>query len=224
MIKVIGVLGGRNGYETKTAANYVQELQATIARHTKGYFTVEEAAQTLAENYPGEVEAKPMIQQMLKALHDGKLTIRNIGDKFPLLNKHDVRSYIHLVRAGEVNKWLQDDGHDYRLPATPAPVMADGPAKPRSNKSEKTLIFEAKVLELMGKFWNERTPGTKPKKGELCKLVYAELLRGSIRGERALTDGMVRDAAKPWKAPLVLPAFVPDSKFNDRRHPFKGDK
>lgn len=107
---------------------------------------------------------------------------------------------------------------------TPAPVGADGSAKPRSNKSEKTLIFEATVLELMGKFWNDRTPGTEPTKGDLHKLVYAEILRTHVRGARKTTPGMVCDAAKPWKAPLVLSAFVPDSKFNDKRHPFKGDK
>jgi len=35
---------------------------------------------------------------------------------------------------------------------------------------------------------------------------------------------MVNDAAKPWKFPLVLPVFVAESKFNDKRHPFKGEK
>lgn len=105
-----------------------------------------------------------------------------------------------------------------------APVVADYPAKPRSNKSNTTLIFEAKVLELIGKFWDDRKPGTTPTKGDLCKLVYNEMLRGTIRGERAFSESMVRDAAKPWKIPLVVPAFVPDSQFNPKRHPFKGEK
>lgn len=108
---------------------------------------------------------------------------------------------------------------------TPAPKAAsDGPAKPHSNKSEKTLIFEAKVLELLGKFWNDRTPSTEPTKGDLCKLVYDEILRTPVRGARKTTRGMVNDVAKLWKMPIVLPALVPDSKFNDKRHPFKGDK
>lgn len=108
--------------------------------------------------------------------------------------------------------------------ATPAPVGDDSPANQRSNKSKKTLIFEAKVLELMGKFWDNRATGTKPTKGNLSKQVYDEMLRGQIRGERDLTEGMVRDAAKPWKFPLVVPAFVPEAEFNHRRHPFKGDR
>lgn len=107
-------------------------------------------------------------------------------------------------------------------PATPAPSAA--PLKLATNKTPTTLKFEAKVLELMGKCWNDRATGAVPNKAELAKQVYSELLRSDIRGQRGLTEGMVRDAAKPWKQPIVLPVYVPDSKFNDKRHPFKGDK
>ncbi|MFZ4539871.1 hypothetical protein [Propionivibrio sp.] len=106
--------------------------------------------------------------------------------------------------------------------ATPTPAASNGPSK--SNKTSTTLIFEAKVIELMGKFWNDKPANTKPNKSDLCKKVYAEMLRGSIRGSRAFTEGMVRDAAKPWKFPIDLPTFVQDSKFNEKRHPFKGEK
>lgn len=108
--------------------------------------------------------------------------------------------------------------------ATAHAKPADGLAKPASNKTDKTLKFEAKVIELMGKFWNDRVPNTKPTKAALCKLVYTEMLRGLIRGERDMTESMVRDAAKPWKFPLVLPALVPDAKFNEKRPLFKGEK
>jgi len=107
------------------------------------------------------------------------------------------------------------------VPVNPAGAVT---APKQRNKSETTLRFEAKVIELMGKFWNERTPGTEPNKSDLCKRVYQEILRTNVRGARQTTESMVRDAAKPWKRPLVLPAFVPESKFNDKRHPFKGDK
>lgn len=106
----------------------------------------------------------------------------------------------------------------------PAPAEADCPANPRSNKSETTLKFQAKVLELMNKFWNEKPLGTVPTKGDLCKKVYDEILRTPVRGKRKTTQGMVIDAAKPWKYPIVLLAFVPDSRFNDKRHPFEAEK
>lgn len=133
--------------------------------------------------------------------------------------------------GGETEPWRDDlyvtaPGTTSQEQTTPVPAKnteASLPA-PDSNKTKKTLIFEAKVIELMDQFWNNRATGTKPKKGELCKQVYAEMLRGTIRGERSLTESMVRDAAKPWKFPIVLPTYVPDSKFNSRRHPFKGEK
>lgn len=108
--------------------------------------------------------------------------------------------------------------------ATPAPVVAASDGTALKNKSETTLIFQAKVIELMGKFWNERTPGAEPTKGDLSKLVYLEILRTGTRGKRKTTQGMVNDAAKPWKFPLVLPTFVRESQFNEKRHPFKGDR
>lgn len=131
--------------------------------------------------------------------------------------------------GGESEPWRDDlyvtaPGTTSQEQNTAAPVPpsgSDGPLKPRRNKTKKTLIFEEKVLALLSGCWNGRATGTKPNKTELCKQVYAEMLRGTIRGERGLTESMVRDAAKPWKFPLVLPAFVPDSKFNDKRHPFK---
>ena len=137
-----------------------------------------------------------------------------------------VRNLAELKKELAALQELVNPGQSELRPPVPAdlPVVAVSSAKPRSNKSEKTLIFEAKVLEVMGKFWNDRTPGTEPTKSDLCKLVYDEILRTPIRGVRKTTRSMVNDAAKPWKMPIVLPAMVPDSKFNDKRHPFKGEK
>ena len=108
--------------------------------------------------------------------------------------------------------------------ATPASVGADCPVKPGPNKSQKTLLFEAKVLELLDKFWNDRTPGTEPTKSKLCKLVYEEILRTPFRGARKTTQSMVNGIAKKWPMPMVLPTSVPESKFNDKRHPFKSEQ
>lgn len=119
---------------------------------------------------------------------------------------------------------LATPGAAMHLPLLGAETGESAPAKTTSRKTEKTLIFEAKVQELLSRFWNERTPGTEPTKNELCKLVYQEILRTNVRGARKTTLSMVIDAAKPWKLPLVLPTYVRDSQFNEKRHPFKGEK
>lgn len=187
----------------------------------------------------GEIQARdPVTLLALETLPDGwewLLTMAD-GDKFIAARGMEWRFCevaLHLFNEFEqaienrrFPPWTRTTPATDTAPAqTPAPKAAsDGPAKPHSNKSEKTLIFEAKVLELLGKFWNDRTPNTEPTKGDLCKLVYDEILRTPVRGARKTTRGMVNDVAKLWKMPIVLPALVPDSKFNDKRHPFKGDK
>jgi hypothetical protein len=137
-IKVIGFVGGGvYDFQTQTAADYVQELQATIARQATGYFTVDEAAQILADNNPGEVEAKPMIQQMLAAFRGGNLPIRNTGDKLQPLDKDEVRSYVNLVTIGDVNKWLEENGSPHRIPESPAPSISDESSEVRPVQRSK---------------------------------------------------------------------------------------
>jgi len=77
-------------------------------------------------------------------------------------------------------------------------------------------------MRLMAEFWNARG-GASPTKQDLHQRVYTEMLRGTVRGASGkLTVGMVRDAAKPWKEPIVLPPTVPDARFVEKRHKWKG--
>lgn len=187
----------------------------------------------------GEIQARdPVTLLALESLPDGWEWLISMADadkfiaargmtwRFGELALHLFNEFEEAIEKRRFPPWMWEPKKPApaQSPATPASVVADGSAKPRSNKSEKTLIFEAKVLELMGKFWNARPPGTEPLKGDLCELVYDEILRTPVRGARKTTRSMVNDAAKPWKMPIVLSAMVPDSKFNDKRHPFKGEK
>lgn len=192
------------------------------------------AAAVSAAKFDQELEKFDEVQKKLDALpyHERREVLDASGLKHrsraprPIITPRDISRYIPPSRPPEVLAMAAPTEQlaPAQNTATPAPVKTDSATKTRSNKSEKTLIFEAKVLELLGKFWNDRKPGTEPTKAELCGLVYAEIMRTDIRGERKTTQSMVTDAAKSWRFPLVLPKFVADSKFNDKRHPFKGDK
>lgn len=209
------------------------ELRITPFGNGPLYWTIKNAATAMQEQEGWHDGMRAEFQDDLQnSALNGSLVVLNPLTCLPI-NPERVRIHILLVYVtpANMNAWLGKQAAPYRwkLQSTvtqpqAAPEGAGDSAKQHSNKSEKTLIFEAKVLELMGKFWNDKTPGTKPTKGDLSKKVYDEMLRGTIRGQRTLTYGMVRDAAKPWKTPLGLPTFVPDSKFNDKRHPFKGEK
>ncbi len=102
-----------------------------------------------------------------------------------------------------------------------APVVVPAGKK----KTPKTITFEAEVIRLMHHFWDNRTPGTEPTKGDLHPLVFNEMLRGKIKSKSGkLNVGMIRDAAKSWVMPTVLPNYVPPAQTGEKRHPFKGDK
>ena len=118
--------------------------------------------------------------------------------------------------------WLGDTAQS---PATPAPVVETKGVTTGKNKTTKTLAFEAEVIRLMGYFWDNRTPGTEPTKGELHPLVYNEMLRGKVKSKSGkLNVEMIRGAAKQWTMPVVLPPYIPPAKTGEKRHPFKGDK
>ena len=180
--------------------------------HAQAWFGIAFEAWEAADGPKAEIE---LLEQELKSKdceHDSDRRVR-VTDRI----KDREREYTALVAMAQGVNAADAPSQT----ATPAPVTAST-AKP--NKSEKTLIFEAKVLELLTKFWNDRTSGTEPTKGDLCKLVYAEILRTPVRGARKTTLSMVNDVARNWKMPIVLPAMVPDSKYNEKRHPFKGER
>ncbi len=115
------------------------------------------------------------------------------------------------------------------VPIAPAvAVVTDASAKAGRNKSQKTLSFENEIIRLMTFFWDKRAPGTEPTKGDLHTLVFNEMLRGKIKSHsKKLNVGMVRDAAKQWAMPVVLPPHVPPAQTEEtgeKRHLFKGDK
>jgi hypothetical protein len=93
-------------------------------------------------------------------------------------------------------------GH-VELDAEPA-AISPTPAKSRSGtKSEAALAFDAAVMRLMDRFWEDRLPNTTPSKNTLEQQVHNELKKpGSIRSARGLlTQPLVNKAAKPWRMP-----------------------
>jgi len=195
----------------------------------KEKYTVEEAASMLAKE-TGERESE-LFSRLDAAVLSGDLPAYPRGSKLKINygaqstygRCMQPRGYQEYVYWHDLNKWISENCRllDYRFPDPAAPVVADGTAKPRSNKSEETLIFEAKVLELLGKFWDDRPPDTKPFKHELCKRVYDEMLRGTVRSKRGISMGSVEKAAKQWSMPIVLSAYVPEATYDEKQHPFK---
>ncbi|MDT7514555.1 hypothetical protein [Rhodoferax mekongensis] len=113
-IRIIDTVAGRSGESIATAGEYRETVNATLKRQHAGYFTIDEAAQVLADSVSG-VSAKEMIRQMIAGNQAGKLLVRNHGDKMPLLDKTQLRPYIHLVSIKDVNRWLVSEGVSYTI-------------------------------------------------------------------------------------------------------------
>jgi hypothetical protein len=96
----------------------VGELRATIEQQTLGYFTVNQAAQVLADAVPG-VDARTMAKDMLHAYEAGEpreFKIRRPADKVPERDTHAVRSFTHMVKPSDVDALLASMGVHYRFP------------------------------------------------------------------------------------------------------------
>jgi len=136
-----------------------------------------------------------------------------------------LRGYLEVWRPDYSETGSDAPVKETALQTTTASVVTDVSVKAGNKKTPKTLAFNAEVIRLMTVFWDTRTPGTEPTKGDLHTSVYNEMLRGKIRGHSGkINVRMVGDAAKPWKQPLVLPSFVPPAQTGEKRHRFKGDK
>ena len=139
-IRIIDRIGGGSCEAITTVSDYREILNARIERQSKGYFTVDEAAQVLADTVPGVV-AKEMIGQMLAANQMDKLPIRNPGDKLQPLDKTEVRTFIHLVSIEDVNTWLASPPMKapYRISLSPLLVTVPNQS-PRDIKPWEVLV------------------------------------------------------------------------------------
>jgi len=132
------------------AGDYIEQLQGIIDRQAKGFFTINEAAQIMADAGHG-VDVREFIEKMLNAFNDkeSSFSIRNPGSKLSLDkgNFNEIREYLHLVKSSDIDNLLSKDEVDYRFPdATPetqvAPVVAP---KRRARKPS----IEAVALDYM---------------------------------------------------------------------------
>jgi hypothetical protein len=140
-IRIVDRVGGVSGEGICTASDYLDNLNATIARQSQGYFKVEEAAQDLADTVPG-VNAKTMVKRMLRAFHDGGLLIREPGDKLRPLDIAQARAHIHLVTISDVNEWLDSE----KAPYSWTPQSHATASKPTATPLQRGTAQDAAIL------------------------------------------------------------------------------
>ena len=112
---------------TIRADELLRDIRETIARQAEGYFTLNEAAQVLAESRP-DLDPLEAIKAFRKAREAGRLCAYH-GDRgkgrFPVDLGAAIREHLDLLKAAELDAWLRESV-GYGFPAhSPAPKPAE---------------------------------------------------------------------------------------------------
>jgi hypothetical protein len=123
---------------TMQASELLRDIGETIARQTEGYFTLNEAAQVLAESRP-DLDPLEAIKGFRKAREAGRLRAYH-GDKgkgrFPLEQGAATREHLDLLKAAELDAWLLESV-GYGFPAA-APLE---PPRDRGRRVKRKVLL-----------------------------------------------------------------------------------
>jgi hypothetical protein len=116
-------VGGRSR-EVKPAEGrgVIEMIEEVMARQATDFFTLNEAAQVLADGRPN-LKALGMKELMLQAWKDGKLTIRDPSHNGPVSNARSISPSTDLVSVNDINAWLTSDGMEYQFPQAAQPLI-----------------------------------------------------------------------------------------------------
>jgi hypothetical protein len=134
-VKCADNIGGTCGMNWTTAGDYRAEIEARIKRQAEGFFTLKEAAQVLADAQPG-IDAKNLTLKMRGAFDKKKLIIRDGNDRFPVLGALSIHDHRYIVKAYDIDAWLESCGVAYRFPqvaTAESKAQSDTPAERRKN-------------------------------------------------------------------------------------------
>jgi len=99
-IRYVYNIGGIRGEGRTRAGEYLQELASIIKRQAEGFFTIDEAAQILAESSGGDVKTRKA--KLWRAIKEGRLDVLDTDDRERVLDLNHVRDFIHLLRASDI--------------------------------------------------------------------------------------------------------------------------
>ena len=129
-----------------SAGDYRDEIEGRIARQSQGFYTVDEAAQVLADSRQG-ADVRRMLEKMHKAYRDGKLPICDPGDQLPKVVSDFHRDYLDLVKVCDIDAWLTQVAAGYLFPPAAAAespsVPAAAPETAKQRRARLLAMFDA---------------------------------------------------------------------------------
>lgn len=140
-------LAGTRGSGITTAATYRETIRATIARQAEGHFTLNEAAQVLADSRPGLDPVEP-VKRFRLAHSKGELPIHQGGSRFPLEVGETVRDFWDTVEVGELDAWLRASV-GYGFPSGASGIVTESPPAPAPDALQPLQRFPAQESEIL---------------------------------------------------------------------------
>ena len=132
-------IGGLSGSGFATVGNHIMNIQAIMARQAEGFFTINEAAQVLADTYPG-LEVKKLKTRIKAAQLKGRALARQ-SDRFPIEQGETFREFLCVASVPDLNAWLVELGTGYKFPDAPG----TGSVKQARPTEENDWIVRAKA-------------------------------------------------------------------------------
>ncbi len=137
----------QRGSGITNAADYRESIRDAMARQAEGHFTLNEAAQVLADSRPG-LDPMETVKRFRLAHSKGKLPIHQGGSRFPLEVGETVRDFWDTVEVSELDAWLRASvgyGFPVALAVTPSAAPASAIETPKQRRARLLQMHDAEV-------------------------------------------------------------------------------
>jgi hypothetical protein len=137
----------QRGSGITNAAEYRESIRDTMARQAEGHFTLNEAAQVLADSRPG-LDPMETVKRFRLAHSKGELPIHQGGSRFPLEVGETVRDFWDTVEVSELDAWLRASvgyGFPVALPVPPSAAPASEIETPKQRRARLLQMHDAEV-------------------------------------------------------------------------------
>jgi hypothetical protein len=143
------------GRSVTKARQLREQIMEAMTRQSEGYFTLDEAAQIIADSRPA-VDPAQAVKRFLSAHQKGHLTIHQGGTNFPRGVGETVSDFHDLLEAGALDKWLRESTGSgfpaYSLPAA-APLQAKPVVSPAPPVAPASMVHSTKGRRQSDVLW-----------------------------------------------------------------------
>lgn len=126
------------------AGKLIEQLQGIIDRQNRGLYTLDEAAQAIADHEPG-IPAEELLADLAKAHQSGNLKVRDPGTLFPRSQSERIRTW-DVVTPQDIDQTLEGLGVQYRFPNRGAAATQTPQHQYRRAVQEQSILSALQAL------------------------------------------------------------------------------